>query len=305
MKGAIEREFPKARVQIVRETDKAPADANGFEILVANHFPPGMLTEFGNLRWLHLTSAGTDQIPSAPGEFFVTRSASVPAQAVAEFVWMGLLALAKEAPRLVRAQDQRRWELPDATLVAGSHLLLVGLGHIGRAVARRARSFDVSVTAITRRAEPSTLVTRVLPLTQLVDAARSADFLVIAVPGNSSTQHLVDERVLSALPTHACVVNVARASVLQTPALLQALRQRRLRAALLDVHDSEPLPPDSPLWTVPNLWVTPHGAYRYPGEERAITELFVRNFRRFMGGAPLEQMVHAPTRPDMPQQAST
>jgi phosphoglycerate dehydrogenase-like enzyme len=292
MGSLIQREvaaaFPDAAVRVVHDTAHDPPGCEEVEVLLTNVFPPGLLGRCPRLRWVHLTSAGTDQLAgeALPGDLLVTTSAEVPARAVAEFVWMGILALAKQAPRLVDQQRARVWRLPDSRLVAGTRLLLVGLGHIGSEIARRAAAFDVRVTAITRRAQPSPLAEEVLPPEGLREAARRADHLVLAVPATAGTRHLVDDAVLRALPATATVINVARASVLDLDALVAALQERRLRGALLDVHPQEPLPPDSPLWEVDGLWVTPHGAYRFPEEEAEIARLFVENLRRLRSGAP-------------------
>jgi phosphoglycerate dehydrogenase-like enzyme len=129
---------------------------------------------------------------------------------------------------------------------------------------------------------------------ELEAAAAEADHLVLAVPATRETRNLVDERVLAALPAHAAVINVSRASVLDTAALVAALESGRLRGALLDVHDEEPLPPESPLWDVERLWITPHGAYRFPEEEAEIARLFVENLTALRAGRGLRNRVELP-----------
>lgn len=278
-------------VEVVGDTRADPPGRDTIEVLLANTFPAGLLGRCPRLRWLHLTGSGSDHAAAGrprPG-LLVTTSATVPPVAVAEFAWMGLLALAKDAVRLVATRGS--WTPPDARLVAGSHLVLVGLGRIGTEIAKRAAAFGVRVTAVTRTATASPLVDRVVPAGELAAVAAGADHLVLAVPATAETRHLVDGRVLAALPRHASVVNVGRASTLDTDALVAALRSGALRAALLDVHDSKPVPPDSPLWSVPNLWLTPHCAYRFPGEEAAVAELFVENLAAYLAGRPLRNRV--------------
>jgi phosphoglycerate dehydrogenase-like enzyme len=289
----IRRAYPDVEVSVVRDTSADPPHCDDIDVLIANTVPDGLPARCRRLRWLHLTGTGVDHLAGDgpwPG-VVVTTSGRVPAQAVAEFVWMGLLALAKDAIRLVHRQRERRWELPDARLVAGSHLVLVGLGRIGREIAWRAPGFGVRVTAVTERGRPSPLVGAVLPARQLVEAARTADHLVLAVPGLPSTRGLVDAEILDSLPGHATLINVGRADVLDTAALAQRLRTGRLRAALLDVHDIEPLPAGHPLWTVPNLWLTPHGAYRFPQEEARVAGVFLENLADLRAGRPLRDRV--------------
>jgi phosphoglycerate dehydrogenase-like enzyme len=294
--AAVARSGLPATVRVVSDTTADPPDRDGIDVLVANRFPAGLLGRCERLRWLHLTGTGVDHVPAGRPrpDLVVTTSAAVPAVPVAEFAWMGLLALAKDAPALVRRQRERAWVLPDARRVAGSRLLLVGLGRIGTEIARRAAAFDVRVTAVTRTAAPSALVERVLPPDRLVEAAAEADHLVLAAPATAGSSGLVGERVLAALPPTATVVNVGRSAVLDTAALVAALVAGRLRGALLDVHDAEPLPPDSPLWTVPNLWLTPHGAYRFPAEGDEVGRLVAANLAAFLAGRPLPDAARLP-----------
>jgi phosphoglycerate dehydrogenase-like enzyme len=297
MGGEIRREvarvWPGVEVQVVTNTADDPPGRDGIDVLVANTFPAGLLGRCRRLRWLHLTGAGVDHVPAgrpAPG-LMVTHSGDVPARAVAEFVWMGLLALAKEAPRLVAQQRAREWRLPDARLVSGSHLVLVGLGRIGAEIALRAAGFGVTVTAVTRSGRPSPLASEVLPSGRLLEALPRADHLVLAAPATPATRGMVDERALEALPAGATLINVGRASILDVQAVVRALRAGRLRSALLDVHDEEPLPPGSPLWDVENLWITPHGAYRFPEEERDIARLFTENLTALLQGGEMRNRV--------------
>lgn len=279
---------PDLPVDVVTTVDTDPPDADQIEILVANTFPPGLLGRCDQLRWLHLTGTGTDHVPAgapAPG-LQVSTSSRVPAVAVAEFAWMGVLALAKDAVRLVDQQRDRQWRLPQARLVAGTRMVLVGLGRIGTEIARRASGFGVTVTAVTRTARPSAVVDRVLPPRRLADAVADADHLVLAVPHTPQTRHLVDGAVLDRLPPHAVVINVGRSQVLDTTALIARLRAGRLRAALLDVHDTEPVPPHDERWDVPNLWLTPHGAYRFPQEPQRVAEVLLENLDDYLAGRP-------------------
>lgn len=290
---AIEAAHPDVRVRVVSDVAHDPPERDRIEVLIANTFPPGLLGRCARLRWLHLTGSGTEHVAGGqprPG-LLVTSSAEVPVRAVAEFAWMGVMALAKDAVRLVDQQRARVWCLPDARLLAGSRLALVGLGRIGSEIARRAAAFEVAVTAVTRGGRPSPLAERVLPPERLHEALAEADHVVLALPATDQTERLVDARALRALRPGAALVNVGRAATLDLDALVAALRAGRLRGALLDVHAQEPLPPDSPLWDVPNLWLTPHGAYRFPEEEQEIARLFVMNLSAFRAGRALRGLI--------------
>ncbi|MEV4344462.1 NAD(P)-dependent oxidoreductase [Actinoplanes sp. NPDC049596] len=284
---------PGAVVEVVAATGFDPPDPHRIDVLIANTFPPGMLARCSRLKWLHLTGTGTDHVAAGlpRPSVRVSTSARVPVVPVAEFALMGLLVLAKDAVALVDSQRERRWRMPDAQLVGGSRLLLLGLGRIGTEIARRAQAFGMSVTAVTHRPRPASPAGPTLPSHRLAEAAARADHLVVAVPSTPQTAGLVSAAVLDALPAHACVINVGRADVVDTAALVHRLRSGRLRAALLDVHAREPLYQHDELWDVPNLWITPHCAYRFPGEQGRVGEVFLENLADFRAGRPLRDQV--------------
>ncbi|MCM4083120.1 NAD(P)-dependent oxidoreductase [Paractinoplanes hotanensis] len=279
---------PSATVDVVHDVDRDPPSPETIDVLIANRVPAGLLHRCERLAWLHLTGSGTDHVPAheIPPGLRVTTSAEVPVRAVAEFTVGALLALGKQTHQLVDRQRRHEWSVPDATLLGGSHLVLLGLGRIGGAIARLAEPFGMRVTAVTRTAQPSAWADAVLPAARLADAVLDADHLVCAVPSTPQTRGLVSARVIAALPSTASVVNVGRADVLDTAALVAALTAGRLRGAVLDVHDEEPLPAASPLWDVPRLWITPHSAFRFPAEEHAVAQVFLAQLRSWRGGAP-------------------
>lgn len=291
--------FPGMRVSIHSQVDRDPPRSRHITALVANTVPAGMLERCPQLQWLHLTSGGTDQLSGdgIPAGLRISHSGCVPARAVAEFVWMALLALSKQGPRLWDQHRLRMWQPTDARLIAGTRLLLIGLGHIGREVARRAGGFDVRVTAVTRTGRPSPLVNEVVAVERIHEAAKGAHHLVVCAPATPETRSLVDADVLGALVPGATVVNVARASLVDTDALVGALQCGQVAGAVLDVHEDEPLDILDPHWSIDNLWVTPHTAFRFPDEERCIAELVVQNLTRLRGGGRLRNEVPVSHRP--------
>lgn len=292
---ALRAELPSAEVSAVEDISRDPEGAADIEVLVANRFPAGMLGRMPRLRWLQLTGVGTDHVAAGePAEgLVVSHAGSVPGRAVAEFVWMALLALAKDAPRLSRQQREHVWQLPDARKLFGTRLTVLGTGRIGREVAARARGFDVDVTGVNRSGRADGAFDRVLPASRLEEVLPQSDHVVLCLPSSPSTRNLLDERRLALLPAHAVIVNVARSDVLDRAAVVRALQAKRLRGALLDVHDEEPLPPESPLWEVPGLFVTPHCAYVFPEEEDALVQLCIENLQRFLERRPLLNSTHA------------
>ncbi|HEV3397747.1 MAG TPA: D-2-hydroxyacid dehydrogenase, partial [Actinomycetes bacterium] len=224
----------------------------------------------------------------------VTTSSGVHAVPLAEFAVLGLLAMAKELPRLVEDQRARTWpevrrplrELRDQTV------FLVGLGEIGREVARLAKALGMRTVGF-RRTEgpPPEWVDEVHGPQRLSELAGQADAMVVSLPLTEQTAGLVDRATIERLPASCIFVNVGRGGVVDEPALIDALRDRRIAGAVLDVFGTEPLPEDSPLWTLDNVLVTPHAAALSARENERIVELFVDNLRRYLDGRPLRKVI--------------
>jgi phosphoglycerate dehydrogenase-like enzyme len=265
--------------------ETAPGDA---EVVIGHHFPPGSLAVCRRLRWLHLTGSGTDHLARAglESDALVTTSAQVPVTAVAEYALAGLLLLAKDLPD-VAAGRRLDWFTASATLLAGSTVAVVGAGRIGRAVLARTAPFGARTIAVTRHGnEPVPEATATIGAAQLAAAAPTIDHLIACLPAAASTMRLVSAAVLAALPARATVVNVGRAETIDTAALYDALRAGRLRGAFLDVHETEPLPPDDPGWAVPGLIISPHRAFAFPDEPLMVANAFLANLEDLRQGRP-------------------
>ena len=253
------------------------------------------------LRWVHATSAGAgEQVRKAglPAEALervtITTSSGVHAVPLAEFAILGLLAVAKELPRFVEDQRARAWPEIRRPLreLAGQTLFLVGLGDIGRETARLGKALGMGTVGF-RRTEgpPPTHVDEVHGPRRLAELAGRADAMVVSLPLTDQTAGLIDRATIERLPASCIFVNVGRGGVVDEPALVDALRERRIAGAVLDVFATEPLPDSSPLWTLPNVLVTPHAAALSARENERIVELFVDNLRRYLDGRSLRNVV--------------
>ena len=259
------------------------------------------VTGLARLRWVHATSAGAgEQVRKAglPAEALkrvtVTTSSGVHAVPLAEFSILGLLAMAKELPRLVEDQRARAWPEVRRPLreLAGQTLFLVGLGEIGREVARLGRALGMRTVGFRRtQGPPPDHVDEVHGPERLPELAGRADAMVVSLPLTDQTAGLVDRATIERLPASCIFVNVGRGGVVDEPALVEALRERRIAGAVLDVFATEPLPEDSPLWALPNVLVTPHAAALSARENERIVELFTDNLRRYLDGRPLRNVV--------------
>lgn len=238
---------------------------------------------------LHFNSAGREGFEAAgiPGGIVVTNAEGALAPTVAEHAMALALALGRRLPDALAAQGRMEWNQGIAAgmrSLEGGTLLLVGLGHIGRAVAARARAFGMKIVAATRRPRADPLAEEVHGLTAVPGLAARADLIVTCIALSPETRGIIGRAALAGCQPGVLLVNVGRGGLVDTDALIEALATGRVAGAGLDVTDPEPLPPGYPLWGAPNLIVTSHvaGAGRR-GEER-IAEAAVESLRRFMAG---------------------
>lgn len=238
------------------------------------------------LRWLNTSYAGVDWLPLADLErrgVALTCGTGLTTGQVAEFAVMGMLAIAKDYRAVVRAQDRREWleAAPGTRDLAGSRALILGNGAIGQAIGQALEGFGVEVVAASSH-RPRNWRSQL----------GSFDWIVLAVPGTPETRGMIGAAELAAMKPEAVLVNFARADCIDQRALIEALRDKRIAAALLDLTDPEPLPPEHPLWSLPNAHITMHlsGIPTAASQQRA-AERFLRNFERFRAGEELEAQV--------------
>jgi glyoxylate/hydroxypyruvate reductase len=252
------------------------------------------------LRWVQGTAAGTgEQLAGAAidadllGKVAVTSAAGLHAGPLAEFALFGLLALAKDVDRLLELNSRREWvDRWPMRQLATSTVAVVGLGGVGREVARLLGALGTTVYGVHRAGpRPVDGVSLDISIDQLDDVLPRCDAVVLALPGTAETREFFGAERLGLLPEHAVVVNVGRGSVIETAALVAALDAGCLRGAALDVTDVEPLPQDSPLWGRRNVILSPHTAALTVDEDDRIVELFGKNLRRFLTGEPLLNLV--------------
>ncbi len=254
-----------------------------------------------NVRWIQATSAGIGQFvrrlgyaERMPDTVFTTAS-GVHARPLAEFAVLAMLMHARRILHVVRAQSERTWERFAGTDLEGRTVVVVGLGRIGRDVARRARAFGMRAIGVKRGPVgvdgDGTDVDEVHGPEALRAILPGADFLVLVAPHTDETEGMIGAEELAALPPGAAVVNIGRGALVDEPALVEALRSGHLGGAYLDVFADEPLPADSPLWAMPNVLVSPHSASTSDRENRRITDLFLDNLRRWLDGRPLRNVL--------------
>lgn len=249
------------------------------------------------LRWMHFVSVGRDGFEAAglPPGVAITYAAGCVAPTVAEHAMALLLALARRVPEMVRQADGRRWDRSLAARTVsleGATLAVLGTGHIGLAMARRARAFGMRTVGLSRSAAPADALDESLPLEALRATLARADALAVAVALTPATRHLIGREAFAACKRGLLLVNVARGGVIDQAAMVEALHAGILGGAGLDVTDPEPLPPGDPLWTSPQVLISPHiGAGGSAASVARIAAGAAENLRRLTTGAPLNDLV--------------
>jgi phosphoglycerate dehydrogenase-like enzyme len=236
----------------------------------------------GRLRVIQTLSAGVDWLVGrVPEHVMVCNARGVYDAPLAEWVVGALLAMQRGLVQARDAQARRDWDAIEPPELSGRRVVILGLGSIGTAIADRLRPFGVEVIGVGRTARDG-----VRGLADLDEVLRDAEILVDILPLTSETTGMLDARRLSLLPDGALLVNAGRGRTIETAALIEELRSGRLRAAL-DVTDPEPLPPDHPLWELPNVLISPHMAGDSPASTIRSFQLAGDQVRRFAAGEPL------------------
>lgn len=251
--------------------------------------------ECPRLRWVQATAAGAGQTIAASGlsaeereRVVITKATGIHAGPLAEFCLFGLLAFAKQLPRLLEDRREHRWQKRPVGELRGKTVLLLGLGPIGLEVARLARAFGMRTVGVSRSgASTADVLDAVHATSELAGLLPGCDALVSSLPLTDATRGLLDADALGRLPEHAVVVNVGRGAVIDEEALVAALRDGRLAGAALDVTAEEPPPDESALWTLENVLLSPHTAALTPAEDQRLVALFVENLGRWQAGEPL------------------
>src|SRR5579859_791718 len=277
------------------------------DVLCTFRPPANTLTLAPNLRWLSMPSAGADGavragLLAAERPLLITTANGVHAVPITEFVFSTLLMLVRHWPDILTLQHERTWPDHSAWIRLGGNELygttlgIVGLGAIGRQIAHIGRAFGMRVVATRRTALPGAAdpdLDTLYPTTNLHALLAESDFVVIAVPATSATHHLIGPDELRAMKSTAYLVNIARGSVVDEPALIAALQSGAIAGAALDVFEKEPLSESSPLWTLPNVIISPHISGVTDRYSRRFTDLFLDNIARYRAGQPLRNLVNA------------
>lgn len=298
----LRQEFPQIDVVHLpnyKHVDQEIVDA---EIAITWSVRPEQIVAAKQLHWIHSPAAAVHQLmfpELVNSDIVVTNAREVHGPVVAEHVIALIFALAKKIPGSVRLQQKHIWgqqilwdEQPRIREVAGATLGMLGLGSIGRPVVKSAKALGMRVIAVREHPEKgSEGADTIFGPAQIDEVFRQADYIVLAAPVTDSTKAIANAERLALMKPTACLINVGRGPLVDEPALMQALRDKKIGGAALDVFPKEPLPADSPLWDVSNLLITPHTAALTDKLWERHYTLFSENLRRYLNGETLLAVV--------------
>ena len=272
-----------------QEREALPVDPAWVEGAICNGlFLYHPLAAFPNLRYLQLTSAGFDRVPmdevKARG-IAIHNARGVYSVPMAEHAVWGVLSLYHQAKFFLQNQAASRWEKHRGVReLNGSTVCILGTGSVGTACAERFRAFGCRVVGVNRTVRENAAFDAVYPMDALGETLAQADVVVLTLPLTDKTRGLMNAGRLGSMKPGAVLVNIARGAIVEEAALVDAL-QNRLGGAVLDVFEAEPLAPESPLWTMENVIVTPHNSFVSDGNAARLGGLILKNLREFTDDA--------------------
>jgi len=289
----LQAEFPTLQFVLAHKASELPADIADIDVLIS--FGIELKDEFyrraARLKWVQCLATGVDHVlrcPSLKPETLLTSGRGIHGVPMRETIVFLMMGVARDARRLAEAQKAHVWERRYWSLFCGKTAVIVGVGVIGIATARLLKAFEMKVVGVTRTPRAIEGFDEIMPTNKLKDAAVRADYLINILPATNDNLLLFDGAVFAAMKPSAYYISAGRGQTVDEPALIEALRERRIAGAGLDVFQTEPLPADSPFWDLPNAFVLPHlGGYTSEYED-LIMPLIIENMRLFLAGRQSE-----------------
>jgi len=285
----VREAFSEVAIDTAAHASQAATKIGDTEVLVT--FGPMLTDEVirsaRKLRWIQALGTGVDNIidlPSLRPEVVITNIRGIHGAAVSEAAIMSMLALARDFSRAILNQRKRAWERWPARLLDGTTVGIVGVGLIAEELAPRCKALGMTVIGVSSTVRPVAGFDRMHHRDELCAIAPQLDYLVLLTPYSPETRGLIGAKVFAAMKPSSYLVNLARGGVVDETALLEALEKGRIAGAALDVFSEEPLPASHPLWTTPNVIITPHAAGFYDGYPARALPTIEHNLRCFLAG---------------------
>jgi phosphoglycerate dehydrogenase-like enzyme len=294
----IRATMPGYDIRVTQDQDEIASARDDIEIL-AGWPSPDVLVSAPNLRWFQQWSAGSDWLTRYPlaieRPFVVTNATGVHPIQITEHVFALILAFVRRLPEMIHNQRDHKWQAPPGETLSELYqrnLLIVGLGAIGERIARVGNAMGMCVDGVRRSTvELPTGVDALYTPDRLLEIRVGEDFVVLAAPLTKATFHIIGDKELRAMKPTAFLVNIGRGKLIDEAALIRALQEEWIGGAGLDVFETEPLPSDSPLWSMPNVIITPHYAGASPRYNERAMKIFLDNLQRYRDGVQLRNLV--------------
>ncbi|MGJ7909671.1 D-2-hydroxyacid dehydrogenase [Neobacillus sp. LXY-1] len=281
-------------VMVATTRDEAEKLLLGTEVILGWKFPTELLSSSAaaTVKWYQSTGAGVDDLvadSSIPDLLILTRIVDQFGGYISEYVFTYLLYLVKDVARISQAQLEHRWDPFIADSLAGKTIGVAGMGSIGTEIVRKARAFEMKVFGLSKSGVNSEIVDKHFFSDQWPEFVKDLDYLVLTLPLTMSTYHIVNRELLLSMKPGAIIVNVGRGALMNENDLVTVLKTGHLGAAVLDVFETEPLPVEHPLYSIPNVYITPH--LSGPSTADGVCDFFAENLNRYMAGQPLAGVV--------------
>jgi len=285
-------DLPQLEIVAASGPEKALALVADCNIILGE---PGLieavLSSANRLEWVQSSWAGVDRLcrPGSRSDYVLTGVKGIFGGMISEYVMTYVFALERSIFDMRANQLQKRWQPMPYRLAKDVTLGIIGLGSIGRHIARVARSYGLRVTGLNRSGKPCDGVEKVFTPENQDQFLAQSDYVVLTLPDTPQTRHFINADILAMMKSSATLINVGRGSIVNEPDLVTALQQGQIASAVLDVFETEPLPADSLLWSLPNVYITPHfAAASFPED---IVAIFVENYDRFSQHRPLMHVI--------------
>jgi phosphoglycerate dehydrogenase-like enzyme len=281
-------QFPAVKFHLAHHAKDAERVVPQVDVIMAlgHHIPNAMIAAAKNLKWIQALTTGTDSL-TAPGvlppHVLLTSTRGVHGPQMSELAFLNMIALQRNFWKMQCNQAAGKWEQWNQPILEGKTIVIVGLGILAEHLAERCKLFGMTTIGVSGRTSAPHF-DEVHPRSALANAAARADFLMLLVPYASETHHLINREVLATMKPSAFLINLARGGVLDEAALIEHLQAGKIAGAGLDIFSTQPLPPDNPLWTMPNVIITPNIGGRSDQFVRQTMSVVVPNLQAYSEG---------------------
>jgi phosphoglycerate dehydrogenase-like enzyme len=292
-RDGLAAQFPDLQFALFHNAAEVTGDLSDIDVMLmfGIEVRDDILKAAPGLKWIQSLATGVDHFlrcPSLKPDVLITSGRGVHGEPMREQVVYLMMAASRDAPRQIEDYQHRIWQRRLWSTLHGKTAVLVGTGIVGAAIGELLKAFGMHVVGVSRTPRAAHGFDEIMPTDRLAEAAAKADYLINVVPASAENTGLFDAAVFNAMKPTAYYISAGRGQTVDETALIAALRERRIAGAGLDVFATEPLPPDSPFWTLPNVFITPHvGGYIVEYEE-FIMPLVVDNMRLFLAGRQTE-----------------